>query len=373
MQKETVGTFSFLSKEDRELALDDGRLNNLSTSLSLSQEDSAIVRDMCDSLKEKKQLPFPLTVQEQNYLRRHDESEWVRYLIYRYKFVLYPKRRIQSEFPIYLLIEPTSVCNLRCVMCFQVDKSFTKQPFMGMMDLDLFKRVVDEAVEGGTGGITLASRGEPTLHRQLPVMLKYLSGKFFEIKLTTNATKLTESLIHDIFQSGVNLVIFSVDTHEKEIYEQIRVRGDFDIVYKNIRMFQEIREKDYPDSSLVTRISAVKFREDQDPKGFCDFWSDLVDEVGMKEAAARWDTYNNEPSPDLEAPCGYLWERLYVWYDGSISPCDADYKSMLAVGSIENSSIKDVWHGRRINEIRSDHKLGQRANCFPCDRCGISY
>jgi len=39
---------------------------------------------------------------------------------------------------------------------------------MGMMDYRLFERIVDEAVEGGTGGITLASRGEPTLHRQLP-------------------------------------------------------------------------------------------------------------------------------------------------------------------------------------------------------------
>ena len=272
MQQEKVGTFSFLSKENQGVVLDDQKLTKLSTSLSLSQEDSAIVREMCDSFKEKNELPFPLTVQEKSYLRRHDESEWVRYLIYRYKFVLYPKRRIQSQFPIYLLIEPTSVCNLRCVMCFQVDKSFTKQPFMGMMDFDLFKRVVDEAVDGGTGGITLASRGEPTLHRQLPAMLKYLSGKFFEIKLTTNATKLTESLIHDIFQSGVDLVVFSVDAHQKEIYEQIRVRGDFDIVHKNIRMFHEIREKHYSDSSLVTRISAVKFREDQDPEGFRDFW-----------------------------------------------------------------------------------------------------
>ena len=100
MQQEKVGTFSFLSKENQGVVLDDQKLTKLSTSLSLSQEDSAIVREMCDSFKEKNELPFPLTVQEKSYLRRHDESEWVRYLIYRYKFVLYPKRRIQSQFPI---------------------------------------------------------------------------------------------------------------------------------------------------------------------------------------------------------------------------------------------------------------------------------
>ena len=38
---------------------------------------------------------------------------------------------------------------------------------MGVMDWDLFKKVVDEANEIGTGAITLASRGEPTMHLSL--------------------------------------------------------------------------------------------------------------------------------------------------------------------------------------------------------------
>ena len=62
-------------------------------------------------------------------------------------------------------------------MCFQIDKSFTRKPYMGIMKWDLFKKVVDEADEIGVGSITLASRGEPTMHPELGKMLKYVSKK----------------------------------------------------------------------------------------------------------------------------------------------------------------------------------------------------
>ena len=62
-------------------------------------------------------------------------------------------------------------------MCFQIDRSFTKKPFMGVMDWNLFEKIVDEANEIGTGAITLASRGEPTMHPKLGEMLKYISTK----------------------------------------------------------------------------------------------------------------------------------------------------------------------------------------------------
>ena len=72
-------------------------------------------------------------------------------------------KKITFEVPLYLLIEPVSTCNLRCPFCFQVDKTFTRKPYMGTMNIDLFKKIIDEANEIGVGAITLASRGEPTL------------------------------------------------------------------------------------------------------------------------------------------------------------------------------------------------------------------
>ena len=52
-----------------------------------------------------------------------------------------------------------------------------------------------------------------------------------------------------------------------------------------------------------------------------DFWSKIVDEVSIKSAALRWDTYNN-PVNEIKDPCLNLWNRMYIWYDGKVNPCD---------------------------------------------------
>ena len=57
-----------------------------------------------------------LTPQESHFLNHHDSEIWAQYLIFRYKFKNYPKNKIVTDFPIYLLIEPVSSCNLRCTM-----------------------------------------------------------------------------------------------------------------------------------------------------------------------------------------------------------------------------------------------------------------
>lgn len=338
-----------------------------------SSENRAISEKIMSSLRTDNSVGFPWTPQEQNFIDNNSSDRWLEYLVYRYKFKVYPDQYKVTEFPIYLLIEPTSACNLRCRMCFQVDPTFTRKPYMGNMSLSLFQSVVDEARAGGTKAITIASRGEPTLNKELGAMLAYASGKnFIDLKLNTNATKLSEQMVHDILLSDVNELVFSVDSHEKAIYEDIRVRATFEDVVANIERFQEIRQRDYPDSKLTTRVSGVKVNERQDVEGFQRFWSSRVDHVGITGAEERWDTYNNELQSDLTHSCRYLWERLYVWHDGTVNPCDVDYKSMLSPGKLdENTTIRDIWQGEALTKLRTMHLNGERSALHPCDRCTI--
>ena len=163
-------------------------------------------------------------------------------MIYRYKLRLYPKNRVLLDFPPYILIEPTSICNLRCVMCFQVDRSFTKKEHMGMMPWDIFTKIVDEAALNNCKAITLASRGEPTLHPKLPEMIEYISKKILDLKINTNATKLDEKLCKAIIENNVSELVFSVDAGTKETYEKVRVLGKFEKVLSNIKNFNKIRK-----------------------------------------------------------------------------------------------------------------------------------
>ena len=359
---------SFLTKKDFNI---EPLIENLKKNFTIANiKDQKILKEIL-KLFEKKDFSL-LSPQEIHFLNSNRPEIWSEYLIFRYKMNYFPKKKIVYDFPIYLLIEPVSACNLRCVMCFQIDESFTSDSsFMGMMDIDLFKNIIDQAVEGGTKAITLASRGEPTLHPKLGEMLEYCSGKFFELKINTNGTRLNDKLIHQILKSGVTDMVFSIDSFTKNEYESIRVQGVFETVLNNVKRFKEIREKFYPNSRCAIRVSGVKVNVKQDPDRFKDFWKEYVDHVVMVEMENRWDTYHNPKDIMATGACNYLWERMYVWYDGLCNPCDADYKSELSVGTIKNQSIQDIWNGEKFTKLREMHSNNKRNKVYPCDRCPI--
>ena len=297
------------------------------------------------------------------------------YLIFRYKFLIAGKEKKNLGYPPYLLIELVSTCNLRCPFCFQTDKSFTKKPFMGVIDFDFFKKVVDEADDLGVGAVTMGSRGEPTLHKQLGEMLEYISNKknIYEVKLNTNATFLNEKVCEIILKNNINQMVISADHYEKETYEKLRKNSNFEKILKNIDTLYKMRSEKYPNSITEIRVSGVDFEKKLDKKKFKDFWIKRSDHVSAGDPLERWDTYNNDVHLDINDPCEQLWDRMYVWFDGKVNPCDADYKSKLSFGNLKNSSIKDVWNNKQIELLRESHICGSRSNYDPCNKCGATF
>jgi len=357
-------------------------INNEISKDNISNENREILKNIYNSPKNSKNINlinnsedfnFNFSSQEISWLYKHPENQWIEYLIYRYKFKIYSINKKLQKFPQYLLIEPTSICNIRCIMCFQVDESFSSNKnFMGFMKLDLFQKIINEAYDNECHAITLASRGEPTLHKDFSKLCKILgSKKFLDTKINTNATVLTEKKIHDILENEFSEVVFSVDAGTKNTYEKIRRLGKFDKVVSNIENFQNIREKYYSKSPTITRIAGVKVNDEQDLLQMSNFWSNYVDEVSVKIASPRWDSYNNNINSETN-PCLNLWYRLYIWYDGIANPCDFDYKSFLQKGNLNKNSIINIWNSDEFQKMRKDHLNKLRKKYTPCDRCPIT-
>lgn len=249
---------------------------------------------------------FPINKSQEIFIKYNkDNLERVfNYINFRYLFYLSGHNKINIGYPPYLLIEPVSSCNLRCPFCFQTDKSFTRKPYMGIIEFDLFKKVVDEADVIGVGAITLASRGEPTLHKKFKEMLKYVGNKknIFEVKLNTNATNLTEDIAHEIFKNKISQVVISGDHYEKETFEKLRKNSNFEKIVENVDRLFSIK-KQYPDSFTEIRISGINMYKNLDKKKFYDFWIKRSDHVTVGDALERWDTYNNSVHDDLVDPC----------------------------------------------------------------------
>jgi radical SAM protein with 4Fe4S-binding SPASM domain len=312
---------------------------------------------------------FVIYENEYNFLSQNDKIKWIDYLLFRYKFKIYPVNKCVSKFPLHILIELSSYCNLRCAKCFQTDDTFSRSYHMGYMDIEILKDIVRQSEEGGTKAITLASRGEPLLHPEFGKAIDCIKGNLFDLKINTNAMLLDEKKIHSILNSNVTELVFSVDATDKYSYEKTAVNGNFEKVLNNIQKFHKIRKREYPKSTCKTRINGVKYDKEFDEVHFVNFWKEKVDNVVCVDIVKNlWDGYHN-PTKNQTNPCSLLWQRIYIWFDGTVNPCDYDYKSLLNLGNVKKNSIHEIWQGERFNKMRQDHLSGLRCQYIPCDRC----
>ena len=302
-------------------------------------------------------------------IKKVSKQKLARYFIYRYKFNIYPKLQIVDDYPPCIQIEPTSICNYRCVMCYQADKSFSNKSngFMGHMKLDTFKNIVDEVSEN-VEAITLASRGEPTLNPKFEEMLTYADNKFLALKINTNASMLNEKLIHSILSSNIQTIVFSIDAKDKDLYEKIRVNGNFEKVTKNLELFNNIRNKEYSREDKIVRISGVKINEKQDIEEMRNKWGDVADIIAFTNYTPWESSYDNEINK-IEKACSELWSRMFIWQDGKVNPCDYDYKSKLSKWNIMNQKVTSIWNSEEYNFLRYSHQNKLRTKIEPCKRC----
>lgn len=335
------------------------------------------VDDIISNLETNKSLGFPLNKHIELYISKHlgDPIKIVKYIIFRYKFHISGTKKINLGFPPYILIELVSSCNLKCPFCFQSDKSFTRKPYMGVIDLEFFKNIINQADDLGVGAITLGSRGEPTMHKKFSEMLNFISNKknILEVKLNTNGSRLTDQMCHSILSNNLTQVVISSDHYIKEDYERLRLGSNFEKVVANVDMLFKIRAEYYPNSITEIRVSGVDNDKNLDREKFKNFWIKRCDHVSASYPLERWDTYNNTPHPEINDPCENLWDRMYVWFDGKVNPCDADYKSLLSYGNAKDTTIHELWNNKFIKKNREIHLSNKRCNINPCDRCGATY
>ena len=344
--------------------------------LTLTPYQRDILKEAIGQILDHRELgeetpPFTLHSFNISEIEKLTDQELPRFLFYRYRYEVFPQQFQLDEFPPCLQIEPTSICNYRCVFCYQVDSSFNKKSngMMGMMSFDLFKLLIDEA-EGRCEAISLASRGEPLICPEIEEMLAYAGGKFLALKLNTNAWFLDDAKCHAILQAGVNTVVFSAESASEPNYSRFRVGGRLERVVKNIKRFHEIREKQYAHSTTISRVSGVKVPGSDDIDHMEHFWGDWVDQVSFVDYNP-WENTYQQPVNNITTACSDLWRRMFVWWDGSVNPCDSDYKSTLCVGKAPESGLSALWRSQQYEELRKIHENKKRQQCNPCDRCAV--
>ena len=141
-----------------------------------------------------------------------------------------------TALPSRLYIETTAACNISCEQaCCAPETGITRTRQAGMLDFDLFKRVVDEAGPS-LGRIDFFNYGEAFLHKRAVEMCEYIKQQFPHIYLytSTNGLAFSEEQIRRLVRSGIDEVTFSIDGATPDSYVKYRRRGDFDKAIRNL-------------------------------------------------------------------------------------------------------------------------------------------
>lgn len=274
--------------------------------------------------------------------------------------------------PYRLWIEPTSACNLRCIMCPQ---SLSIPKKHGYMEMQLYKKIIDEA-KHFVHDINIHHTGEATLHPKLPEMIKYAEDNGIYTKLHTNATLLNESLSQKLIESNLSLLSFSFDGFDAETYEKIRKYSNFNKTLQNIINFLKIKKANKSKKPYtifeVIKISNNITKDADNYKIFMQNFIDLpLNKLRIKEPHNWAGKYNRKIEDEHFSACTFLWYALVVNWNGKVTPCPQDYYCDLILGDFNKQSIGEIWNGSEIKELRKRMKKKDVKLFTTCEKCDL--
>jgi radical SAM protein with 4Fe4S-binding SPASM domain len=286
------------------------------------------------------------------------------------------KYEVLTDFPLHLDIELAGVCNLRCDFCFQNDL-ITKP--LGLMDMDMYTKIIDEGKRSGLCAIKLQIRGESFLHPRLFDCICYAKDAgIMDVQITTNGTLLNEERITDILNSGLDKIVFSVDDHHSAAYGKRNTDPCyFSTKYAISHLLRQKKKlgKSKPvvhvqanisdvDIESVKRIQLYLQKEFLEPdKIIINRLHDYRNEV---------DSFRDIDKDYQMPPCSYLVQRLAVFWNGEVTTCCMDYNNIFKLGNAKQKTIKEIWQSETMETLREKHFEGQYGDVPVCKHCYVS-
>ncbi len=300
-----------------------------------------------------------------NFMFSWNQGHYLKYLKNRVQWHLYPNIKRVADFPIHMDIETTAKCNLSCPMCPRRYLADDRYNSFGHMGMDLFKKLVDECADNKIYSIRLSWRGEVLVNPNLADYVHYAKvvKKIPNVSFLTNGSLLKGEVAKKLIEHGLDYISVSIDGLD-EAYNRIRKPLIFEKIYNNVKEFQELKRKMERKKPLI-RVAALWPAIATDPDRYYEKISKIADKIVYNPLKDYAVTSQDEESFTM---CQFLWERMFVQFDGKVQPC-SNLKNEFVIGNANESSIKQIWHSDKMEELRSIHKAGRRLDIFPCNEC----
>ena len=303
--------------------------------------------------------------------------------------------------PTLLQVEPTNRCNLRCHAC-PVGMGL-KRP-AGDMRLEMFKDLIDHL-----GKFLLVMMfwdwGEPFLNSDAYEMIQYARRAGIKVVCSTNGHVFADGEnARRVVNSGLDVLVFSVDGITQETYQAFRTQGKLETVIQGIRNVVEQRGRLRSATPVVNlRFIVTKHSEHEIPQLRPYARSLGVDVLTLRKfhfvpgtqktvRGTAQETTRPERMVPSEAkfqlpvlqgghlapvrvarnPCRNLWNCPTIHRDGTVVSCFMDYDEKRPLGSLTTQTLGEIWRGEPYRRLRQAFRRSWQELTI-CEECPSGY
>jgi len=289
------------------------------------------------------------------------------YTEYRQLWVELPSKKQLREYPLLVDLELSSVCNLKCPMCYTITDEFKKKVKKGFMDFELITKIIDEVADK-VFALRLSLRGEPTLHPKFIDAIAYAKAKNIkEVSALTNGTNLDLENFKKFAEAGIDWFTISIDGTD-ENYNKIRKPLTFKNTLSKLKAILEYKESRGLIKPVI-KAQGVWPAIRNNPTHYYNTLSPVTDLVAYNPLI---DYLNKDIDIIYENQfaCPQLYQRMVVCSDGKVVMCANDEDSAEVVGDAYKQSIYEIWHGEKMAFARKTHNRPDGFKSIPiCKKC----
>lgn len=291
-------------------------------------------------------------------------------------YLAYRKRSETCAYPpTRVWVEATSHCNLKCSFC---GNRMLGKDDRGFMEFDLFRKLADEA-SGVVRQFNLFHRGESLLHPRIGEMIRYARNKGLRTRIHTNGTRLSHDLAIELIESGLDVLSFSFDGYDREMYEANRPGASFDKVLANMIGLLAAKKESGAKKPFVALelMELADCPADELKKKRADFLRSFeglpLDKFIIRRPHNWGGLVNTTSAPEnvRRTACPLLWHALVVFWDGKVLPCPQDFFGALRIGDANEQRLMDIWNSEGLRALRREMARPEsltRKPCLDCDR-----
>ncbi len=287
--------------------------------------------------------------------------------------------------PFIVFVDPADICNFQCKFCPTGDRQLMKNTpgrGHGLMDFNLYQKIINDICEfeHPIKVLRLYKDGEPFLNPRLGEMIRYAKrSKCTErIDTTTNASLLSPEKNLEIIEGGLDRINISIEGVNATQYKDFsNYKVDFNKLVKNIAHLYEHKNQ----CEIIIKINGDVLTKEQKDE-FYNIFGNIADGVYIEHIMSCWPEFElNGVEVNREfgiygqeikevMVCPYVFYSFSINSDGSASACFLDWERRLVVGNAVHQSVKEIWQGKKLCELREFFLKKLRKTHPVCGNCG---